>query len=224
MKLVNADPEALKQKSNRRLIFPSTGFLTFLPILLVLFFVAITAAIAVTLSSRSKDQWKQEEHKSDIANTPPIQMAIDANFPDPSLWCGNGMWYAYGTKNAAGILDMPDNTTVHDYGTANVQLATSTDFVHWDQNPANAPLPVTGARVAQGSANSTPSLSRAQVWAPSIIQRHTDKKYVLYYSANSNGPMNRYHVPPLCIGAAVCDTHSPASPFHPVDEPLTCPL
>ncbi|EMD00306.1 glycoside hydrolase family 43 protein, partial [Baudoinia panamericana UAMH 10762] len=153
--------------------------------------------------------------------------ALDANFADPSIWYKNGTWYAFATNNAAGILQQSNTSAAYEYGASNVQLATSPDFVNWTLLDARSdPLPVVGDWVTQGLTSSFPRIPRANVWAPAIIQRPTDNKYVLYYSANMNNgtPAGWNHPIPHCIGAAVSRGQDPAGPYDPLDDPLACPI
>lgn len=111
------------------------------------------------------------------------------------------------------------------FGVSHVQLATSVDFIRWALQEMD-PLPRAGNWVIQGltlPSRFGPSIPRAGVWAPSVIRRPSDKKYVLYYSANSNGPtIKPYGIPTHCIGAAVAD--SPMGPFGASEESMACPF
>ena len=130
------------------------------------------------------------------------------------------------TKDAPDTAHAPQPDTNH----ANVQLATSTDYVTWSvHNASNDPLPEVGAWARQGVTDNAARLPKSNVWAPAITQRAKDKKYVLYYSALSSDalPANIYtvkghHPPPHCVGAAISD--SPLGPFNPVNASIACPL
>lgn len=156
----------------------------------------------------------------------PIRAAIDENFPDPTIWSNNGMWYAFATNNAAGILSQPDNASEIAHDVSNIQLATSTDFIRWQlHNSTDDPLPVTGDWAIRGLTQNKPRRPRGNVWAPGLIQRKSDNKFVIYYSADRADIENPVaHRPqPHCIGAAVSRSDSPAGPYDPLNKTLACP-
>lgn len=241
-KPIEKDPEKSLRPNNRRFSFLSVGFLSTLAVMLVILFGIIAAAVAVTVDRREHAHKRPSygtpgqqppgtvgnpnPGNSPTTDTSPLRMAIYDNFPDPALWYANGTWYAFGTNDASGILNQPHNTTVLNYGKANVQLATSSDFVNWTlQNVEHDPLPITGKWVPQGMTNSTPSIPRGNVWAPGVNQR-ADGRHVLFYTANAAGVTNPspHHPPPHCIGASLSRTTSPAGPYDPVNETLACPV
>ncbi|EME39996.1 glycoside hydrolase family 43 protein [Dothistroma septosporum NZE10] len=161
----------------------------------------------------------------------PIRLAIASNFPDPGLWYDNGTYYAFATTNAAGVLrypsGKPSNASEHtvNFGLANVQMATSRNFVDWTVAGLNAqPLPAEGkwTRVPEAAKVNHPSIS--STWAPAIIRR-ADGKFVMYYSA-APGFRVHYrvnHPHPHCLGAAVSTDESPAGPYEPLAESIACP-
>lgn len=104
-----------------------------------------------------------EDIKAAAATPPPssVHLAIDANFPDPSIWSENDMWYAFATN---------------DHG-RNVQVAASKDFKKWDVLNGVDALPKVGKWVNQKA---------PAVWAPDVI-RDDFGTYVMYYSANAAG-------------------------------------
>ncbi|KAK8221912.1 hypothetical protein M8818_000077 [Zalaria obscura] len=178
-----------------------------------LIIIAILASVLGTMLDNNKKTKDAAKHPS------PINQAILANFPDPAVVHHDGTWYAFATNDAAGILAMPENLTVAEYGTSNVQIATSQNFNNWTLlNSTNDPLPDTGAWVEQGFGTGGHHIPRANVWAPAVLKRPSDGKFILYYSAlSSNG--SRAH----CVGAAVSNTSSPAGPYEPLQKPLACP-
>ena len=239
---INKDSADVENTNSRRFLFLSRGFLiAAATMLIVLVIIAVAVAVGVDHSHHHRQEQQIGGGNGGTGGTAnpggggspgaigsPIRAAIQENFPDPSIWFDNGTWYAYATNNAAGINDQTKYAFTHnEYGQANVQLATSKDFVHWRLQPvARDPLPMTGAWVVPGFTNSTkvkPAILRGKVWAPSIIRRPSDNKYVLYYSASSNGPTVRAHnLRSHCIGAAVSETDSPAGPFRAQNETLIC--
>lgn len=112
-------------------------------------------------------------------------------------------------------------------GTRHVQLATSTDFLNWTIHDSDlGPLPDVGAWALQGNhgrTKSAPLTARAAVWAPSIIRRPRDGKYVLYYSAASNESDIEGHQI-HCIGAAVSVSGGPAGPYYSLNHSIACPI
>lgn len=229
---------------HRRFSFSARGTLVAAAVLLLLLIAIIAAATATSVhhhhhqqegqgaaggNNASKSNSSAGGGGSPNAGSSPIRLAIQANFPDPSLRFVNDTWYAYATNNAAGIINATshayDNT---EYGQSNVQLATSTDFVNWTIQPATEdPLPLTGTWVVQGSTapnGLVPAVPNAAVWATSVLLRKTDGKFVLYYAARSSGPSIRSDGSKShCIGAAVSETESPAGPYIPLNESLVCP-
>lgn len=150
----------------------------------------------------------------------PFREVLRSNFPDPSLLRQNNTWYAYATNNAAGILESKLNGQVHDLGAANVQLATSSDFLNWTlHGQADDPLAKLGEWVSKkkmrAESDSSVVVRKANVWAPEALKR-ADGKFVLYYAAEAAN--HSVH----CVGAAVGDT--PTGPFEPQDKPIACPV
>jgi len=199
----------------------SAGFLCAAAIMLLLLIGVVAAAVAVTVDRHSR-------HRASSHGFPsPIRAAISDNFPDPALWYDNSTWYAFATNNAAGILERPENATVRNFGASNVQIATSTDFITWHlQTVRHDPLPRVAKWAPQGLGVTKPRTPRANVWAPGIIQRPSDNKFVMYYSAiraNVTNPLPR-HPPIHCVGAAVSTGDSPAGPYEPVNDTIACPV
>jgi hypothetical protein len=150
----------------------------------------------------------------------PFREVIHTNFPDPALLHRNGTWYVYASNNAAGIIKSKLRGGQKDLGVANVQLATSKNFLDWElHEQATSPLQELGAWVNKemmpAGADSSISVRRANVWAPDIVQR-PDGKFVLYYSATASGEQSIH-----CIGASVSD--SPTGPFTAQPKSIACP-
>ncbi|TKA72878.1 hypothetical protein B0A55_06654 [Friedmanniomyces simplex] len=198
--------------------------------LLILLGGAIGGALAVTLNRHAGgpagSSIQDPPLPPDSPNSP-VRAALDDNFPDPEVTFHNGTFYAFATNNAAGIIQRPDNASSYNYGISNVQIATSTDFLTWVLlNSTHDPLPTIGDWVIPGMTEAPPKIPRANVWAPAVIQRPTDNKFVMYYSANQRNATEPHgrHPPPHCIGSAVSRTDSPAGPYDPIDNTLACPI
>ncbi|OCK84036.1 glycoside hydrolase family 43 protein, partial [Lepidopterella palustris CBS 459.81] len=162
----------------------------------------------------------------------PFHEALLTNFPDPAIFKHNETWYAFATNNAAGVLHQPLNKSAQDYGKAHIQLAISTDFGNWTlQNYTSDPLPTLGDWVATGYMNMnttsqfnasdillnyTVAVPRSNVWAPDLLQRPSDKKFILYYSATAANATRNH-----CVGAAIADL--PQGPYKPLPTPIACP-
>lgn len=188
----------------------------------------IIVAVIVALKLTHHDTVPRVKLNTSKSSSPvltPIQEVLSDNFPDPTVKYVNGTWYAFATNNAAGILTYIKPAQLEpNFGTSNIQLATSTDFKHWTlSNATQDPLPKVGAWAVQGTVGRgpVPTLLAANTWAPSVMQRPSDGKWIMYYSsmttvADSKGGR------PHCIGAAVGD--SPAGPYVPEASTLACPV
>lgn len=124
---------------------------------------------------------------SETATPPPgmyTNPVLTRDFPDPDVLQVDDMFYAYAT-NSEGV---------------NVQVAWSTDLIHWDVLPDALPqLPAWAAQ------------DFGWIWAPEVT--HIGEQYVMYHVARDNGIQ--------CISVAV--SASPEGPFTPVgSEPLIC--
>ena len=156
----------------------------------------------------------------------PIHPLFSSNWPDPAWMHYKKAWYIFGTNNAAGILSRPPNASDRGYGAANIQLGVSNDdLATWSfADAVQQPLPHVGAWADSGltrGAIDSPAIPRAQGWSPGIIQRKSDKRFVLYYAAATTPPgLNKR--PFHCIGAALSPPKSPQGPFEPLDHPLVC--
>ncbi|KAG9552550.1 Arabinanase/levansucrase/invertase, partial [Aureobasidium melanogenum] len=202
----------------RRFSVLSRGFLT-LVALLCLAIVVTLCAVLTTILVRHK-------HVEQKLRRSPVREAIFANFADPVVLKHEDLFYAFATTNAAGILAQSNDTAALELlalGKSNVQIATSPNFKDWALlNHTHDPLPQLGDWVRPGlTVNLNP---KANVWAPAVIKRPSDNKFVLYYSAASadspeNAPRTSH-----CIGAAVSDTSSPAGPYLPLNDTIACPI
>ena len=111
---------------------------------------------------------------------------LQTNFPDPFLLKEGDTWYAYAT-NGSG---------------RNVQMATSTDLVHWQLG-----------RDAMPALASWIQLSSSDVWAPEVMK--AGDQYLLYYTARDKQSGKQ------CVGVAVSD--KPEGKFKDTrDAPLVC--
>jgi arabinan endo-1,5-alpha-L-arabinosidase len=116
---------------------------------------------------------------------------FDADFPDPAvIQAADGYYYAYATQ------------TLRDGEWINIQVARSSDLVHWEHLGDALPDKPTWARETQ------------DFWAPSVI--HDGSTYFMYYSATHDACADpeRGH----CL--AVATSHSPAGPFVDMGMPL----
>ena len=213
--------------SQRRFSLLSRGCI-FVALLVVLVLGGVAAAVDVNQTHHHHQEENTNTPDTPNTQTPPfdngspILTAIDVNFSDPSLIFDNDIWYAFATNSVVGK-DGILNDTRHDYGKANVQLATSTNFANWTVL-ANDPLPTTGSWAEQGLTNAIPILPpipAALVWSPQVIQRPSDTSYILYYAAQSNN-VTAEGLSKHCIGAALSAT--PAGPYAPLDYSFPCPV
>jgi arabinan endo-1,5-alpha-L-arabinosidase len=120
-----------------------------------------------------------------------LNPVLDADFPDPALILApDGHYYAYATQ------------TLRDGHWINIQVARSTDLVHWEQLGDALPNKPVWARTTQ------------DFWAPSVI--YDGETYFMYYSAT----------PDICArhekghGLAVATSSSPEGPFIDMGRPL----
>lgn len=251
------DPEK-PGAGTRRFSFRSIGFIFTAVTMLVILIMAAAVAGALSAKHHRKTPLQiggpinpqnpldptSPTSPNNTNSESPVRAAIVENFPDPTILLVNGTWYAYATNNGAGVLQniQPNATHPDPNGGAhqpeigqqvyaNVQVATSTDYVTWQlRNASEDPLPTVGDWARKGTeAKTVAGLGKSNVWAPAIIQRDTDHKYVLYYSAlakNQTLPDEmkfEHHPPAHCVGAAVSESDSPLGPFIPADASLACP-
>nr|OQO17825.1 hypothetical protein B0A51_14259 [Rachicladosporium sp. CCFEE 5018] len=266
-----SDPEKRYDPQGRKLSIISHGVLIAITAMLLFLLAIAGAAVGATRRhGHSNDgpkgtpfgpQDPNDTDSPDGAHHAPVRVALIDNFPDPTILHINDTWYAYATTSSAGILNRNDSYPRTDFGASNVQIATSTNFIKWTLlDVAHDPLPKVGMWALQGNAappgqtftppksaieeaaSLEPPKPRAYTWAPSVIQRPSDGKYILYYSSVRNRleasnleyafplPLEVYnatsvpghHPAPHCIGAAV--SSSPLGPFQPQSATLACPL
>jgi arabinan endo-1,5-alpha-L-arabinosidase len=116
---------------------------------------------------------------------------LDEDFPDPALILApDGFYYAYATQSLRGD------------GWINIQVARSTDLVHWQQLGDALPDKPTWARTTQ------------DFWAPSVIFDGTT--YFMYYSATPD----LYHRHERGHALAVATSAAAAGPFVDIGAPL----
>ncbi|CAK4033588.1 glycoside hydrolase family 43 [Lecanosticta acicola] len=232
----NCPPDQAEQQEYRTFSFLSLGSLVLLPIMLIILFGVIATVVAVTLDRDHHARVSGDGDGNVILpqhHNSPIRRAIPSNFPDPAILYANGTWYAFATNNAAGVLAQGKSDAAEytvDYGRANVQMATSSDFLDWTlASLADQPLSTTGdwTHNVEDGKIVVPHVSFT--WAPAVIQRD-DGKYVMYYADRPKGQSpyrhwdNPHHPFPHCIGAAVSETNSPAGPYKAQNDSLACPM
>ncbi|MDQ3927806.1 MAG: glycoside hydrolase family 43 protein [Chloroflexota bacterium] len=111
---------------------------------------------------------------------------IKSDFPDPGITNVDGVYYAYATNS----------------GNKNVQVAKSTDLVHWEM-----------LRDALPGISKWAKLQFGNVWAPEVMK--IGEQYVMYYTARDKASNVQ------CIGVATSAT--PEGPFQdPRTEPFVC--
>src|SRR4051794_7670188 len=121
-----------------------------------------------------------------------VNPVIDADFPDPSIMrAPDSYYYAYATQTERGGKWI------------NIQVARSSDLVHW-QYLGDA------LRSKPGWASGTQDF-----WAPDVIR--DGSRYFMYFSAKPNTSDERHG---LCL--AVATAASPAGPFIDIGHPLKC--
>lgn len=119
---------------------------------------------------------------------------IDSDFPDPAaLRAPDGFYYVYGTQG------MSEGRML------NIQLARSTDLVHWE-------------RLGDALPNKPGWASRTQdFWAPHVTMH--GGRYYLYYSAKPDAALTD---PSRGLCLAVATSDRPEGPFTDSGRPLQC--
>ena len=121
-----------------------------------------------------------------------VNPVLDADFPDPSVVrAPDHFYYAYATQ------------TQRDGKWLNIQVARSSDLVHWQHLGDALPAKPGWAAATQ------------DFWAPDVIR--DGSRYIMYFSAKPNGTDERHG---LCLGIATAS--SPAGPFADIGHPLIC--
>ena len=116
---------------------------------------------------------------------------LDADFPDPAvIHAPDGYYYAYATQ------------TLRDGKWINIQLARSSDLIHWEFLADALPEKPDWAQETQ------------DFWAPSVI--FDGSTYFMYYSATPDV----CHVHEAGHALAVATSSSPAGPFIDMGMPL----
>ena len=119
-----------------------------------------------------------------------VNPVMDADFPDPAVMlASDGFYYAYGTQ------------TLRDGHWINIQVARSSDLVHWDHLGDAFPAKPAWASGTQ------------DFWAPYVL--HDGGRYLMYYSASPDDCAD-----PPCHYLAVATSDSPAGPFTDIGRPL----
>ncbi|KJX92275.1 hypothetical protein TI39_contig5878g00008 [Zymoseptoria brevis] len=192
--------------------------------LLVAMFINIISIITLALAATANARYGRVHPLSDTnPHRSPIHYAILANFPDPSLHYHNGTWYAFATNDAASIDPVKGAAASETFGRANVQLATSTNFINWTiASLPHQPLPTLGAwsgRITLADSSDLDHLPNT--WAPAVVRRD-DGRYIMYYNAPASTNPYPDHPHPHCIGTALSKSNDPAGPYVPANTSLAC--
>src|ERR1044072_2227519 len=91
-----------------------------------------------------------------------VNPVLDQDFPDPTLIRADGKYYAYATQ------------TLYNGKTINIQVASSPDLQHWTILGDALPQKPSWASTTQ------------DFWAPHVLYDSSMKKYVMFYSAESD--------------------------------------
>lgn len=126
------------------------------------------------------------EPPQDTGITNPV---LDKDFPDPTVIHAGGKYYAYATQ------------TLYQGRTINIQVASSTDLQHWEILGDALPQKPSWASTTQ------------DFWAPHVLYDSTLKKYVMFYSAESDEQQTD-----KCLAVAFAD--KPEGPFTDKGTPL----
>ncbi|HEV2594721.1 MAG TPA: glycoside hydrolase family 43 protein [Sphingomicrobium sp.] len=119
---------------------------------------------------------------------------IDADFPDPDVISGpDGSYYAYATQ------------TQRNGRWIDIQIARSTDLVHWRYLGDALPMKPRWAANTQ------------DFWAPDVVRE--GRQYLLYFSAKPDASVSDPKQG-MCLGVATAS--SPAGPFTDIGHPLQC--
>lgn len=145
--------------------------------------VVCAALVVLALSSCQPDRLR-----------PPVALPAAHNFPDPTVFYGQGRYQAFAT-NTFG--ESPRR----------IQVMTSTDLYAWSE-PVEA--------LTDGPSWAWDLDQGGRFWAPTVAR--FGSTYVLYFAANHTGaPVD---APAWCIGHAT--SSSAAGPFTPAARPLLC--
>jgi arabinan endo-1,5-alpha-L-arabinosidase len=120
-----------------------------------------------------------------------VNPIFDWDFPDPVvIHAPDGYYYAYATQ------------TLRDGQWINIQVARSSDLVHWEHLGDALPDKPDWARETQ------------DFWAPFVL--YDGERYLMYYSATPDA----CHEPERGHCLAIASSHSPAGPFIDMGMPL----
>lgn len=122
----------------------------------------------------------------------PANPVIDQDFPDPTvIRAVDGKYYAYATQGGSnGVMN-------------NIQVASSTDLFNWKTEADALPEKPVWASTTH------------DFWAPHVLYDKQIKKYVLFYSAESDEAATG-----KCLGVAFADKAT--GPFTDKGSPLVC--
>ena len=121
-----------------------------------------------------------------------VNPVLDRDFPDPTvIRAPDGLYYGYATQ------------TRRDGKWVNIQLARSSDLVHWDYLGDALPAKPGWAATTQ------------DFWAPHV--ERVGSRYIMYFSGKPDTSDERHG---LCLGVATAV--SPAGPFVDMGHPLQC--
>lgn len=130
-----------------------------------------------------------------VSNSPPAGVpanpVLNHDFPDPTVIFADGRYYAYATQSG------------WDGKTVNIQVASSEDLQRWQLVGDALPKKPAWADTTQ------------DFWAPHVLWDGELKKYVLFYSGESNDTATG-----KCLGVAYADL--PQGPFVDKGTPLLC--
>ena len=144
-----------------------------------------TAALDTSSRPFASAAAREDRDDAPAAHATFTNPVIDRDFPDPEVIRSGPLYYAYATNS----------------GGSNVQVARSSDLVHWEQLPDALPtLP--------------PWTRPGRTWAPAVSA--TADGFVLYFVAWHRASGRE------CIGVAT--SAIPGGPFAPATVPLVCPL
>lgn len=121
-----------------------------------------------------------------------VNPVLDADFPDPTVInASDGFYYGYATQ------------TQRDGKWINIQLARSSDLVHWQYLGDALPAKPSWAVTTQ------------DFWAPHVVR--DGARYLMYFSGKPDTSDERHG---LCLGVATAN--SPLGPFVDIGHPLEC--
>lgn len=132
-----------------------------------------------------------QQTKKDNSRTVLQNPVLNKDFPDPTVIKVGNTYYAYATQSSL-------NGSMW-----NIQVASSTDLQHWKISSNALPEKPVWAKTTQ------------DFWAPHVLYDQQVKKYVLFYSAESDDTAIG-----KCLAVAFAD--QPLGPFTDKGTPLLC--